>query len=107
MNRRTDRRAKRYDVRLQVSKLNGRTARETFVLDVSSLGARLETDAPLAPRNLAEFTVLLPGQDKETTFSGRVVWVRPLIQAAGRFQMGVHFISPQWDIDRLGREGKL
>jgi hypothetical protein len=107
MRKRVARRVKRYPVRLPVRKLNGQPAGDTFVVDLSSLGARLETDTPLAPRNLVVFTILLPQLSVETRLSGQVVWMRPLTQQPGRFQMGLQFFAPNWDIDRLAREGKL
>ena len=107
MRKRIERRVKRYPVRLRVRELNGRPTRDTYVVDLSSLGARLETDTPLAPRNLLEFTVFLPDHDVETRLSGQVMWMRPLTQQPGRFQMGLQFFGPNWDIDRLARDGKL
>jgi hypothetical protein len=107
MKTRTDRRAKRHPVRLPVRELNGQPARDAFVVDISSLGARLETDRPLNPRNSVEFSVVLPGSELETRFSGQVVWLRPLLDLPGRFQMGLQFFRPNWEIDRLGRNGKL
>ncbi|MDI6853785.1 MAG: PilZ domain-containing protein [Deltaproteobacteria bacterium] len=107
MKRRIERRVKRYPVRLPVKELNGRPADGTFVVDLSSLGARLETDTPLAPRNLVEFTVILPDHEIETRLYGRVIWLRPLLHFPGRFNLGLCFFGPNWDIDRLARTGKL
>jgi hypothetical protein len=107
MKKRIERRVKRYPVRLPVRELNGQPAHDTYVVDLSSLGARLETASPLAPRNLVEFTVILPEDNTETRLSGQVVWMRPLLHLPGRFQMGLQFFGPQWDIDRLARAGKL
>jgi PilZ domain len=107
VKKRIERRVQRYPVRLPVSELNGRPARDTFVVDLSSLGARLETDTPLAPRNTVELTVLLPDHNVATRLSGQVVWMRPLTDIPGRFQMGLQFFGPNWDIDLLARTGKL
>ena len=107
MKKRFHRRAKRYSVSLQVVKLNGQETRNTFVVDISSLGARLETDMPLAPRNLVEISVLFPEHTVETRLSGKVMWMRPLIEKPGRFQMGLQFFSPQWDVDRLAEVQKV
>ncbi len=107
MKKRIERRVKRYPVRLQVRELNGQPAHETYVVDLSSLGARLETASPLAPRKLVEFTVILPDHEIETHLSGQVKWLRPLLHFPGRFEIGLQFFGPQWDIDRLARVGKL
>lgn len=101
------RRVKRYPVRLPVMELNGQPAADTLVVDVSSLGARLESATPLAPRNVADFVVTLPGHNDPLKLSGTVVWMRPLVHAPGRFQMGVQFFVPSWEIDRLARQGLL
>jgi hypothetical protein len=97
----------RYPARLDVKKINGRPAAGVLVVDLSAMGARLESAEPLAPRNAVDFTLHLPGADADTTLSGMVVWLRPLLDRPGRFQMGVQFYQPVWDLDRLGREGKF
>ncbi len=107
MKRRNERRVKRYPVRLPVRELNGKPVNGTYVVDLSSLGARLETGTPLAPRNLVEFTVILPDHEIETRLCGQVIWMRPLLHFPGRFNLGLYFFGPNWDIDRLARTGKL
>lgn len=107
MKKRVERRVKRFGVRLTVRLINGQPVRDTYVVDLSSLGARLETDKPLAPRNPVEFTVILPDQQGETRLSGQVMWMRPLLHFPGRFHLGVQFFGPNWEIDRLARNGKL
>ncbi|MBW1992170.1 MAG: PilZ domain-containing protein [Deltaproteobacteria bacterium] len=106
ITRRVNRRAQRFGVRLPVKELNGRPARDIYVVDLSSLGARLETDSPLAPRNAVEFTVVLPHREAATRFSGQIVWARPLLHLPGRFHLGIRFFAPNWELDRLAREGK-
>ncbi|MEJ5328564.1 MAG: PilZ domain-containing protein [Desulfobaccales bacterium] len=101
------RRAKRYPVRLPVMELNGRPVSDTLLVDVSSLGARLESTTPLAPRNVAEFVVTLPGHNGPMKLSGTVVWMRPLLHAPGRFHLGLQFFAPCWEIDRLAQKGLL
>lgn len=105
--KRIPRRVQRFPVRLQVQELNGRPVSDTWVVDVSSLGARLETVMPLSPRNPVTVAVVLPGQAAPVRLSGQVVWLRPLVQMPGRFQLGVRFFGPNWEIDRLARAGKL
>ena len=107
MRKRIERRVKRYPVRLRVRELNGRPVNDVYVVDLSSLGARLETSSPLSPRNSLDCTVVLPDHDAEVRLSGQVVWMRPLTQQPGRFHLGVQFFGPNWDIDRLARDGKL
>ncbi len=101
------RRVKRYPVRLPVLELNGQPVADTLVVDVSSLGARLESTTPLAPRNPVEFVVPLPGYADPVKLSGTVVWMRPLVHAPGRFHLGVQFFAPCWQIEKLAQEGLL
>jgi hypothetical protein len=107
MKQRVARRAQRYPTHLAVKKINGQPVADTFVVDLSAMGARLESSIPMSPRNLVEFDLLLPGADTETRFTGAVIWMKPMMSAPGRFQMGLKFFTSYWDIDMLGRTGKL
>jgi hypothetical protein len=105
--KRIDRRVRRFAVRLPVQELNGRPEPDAWVVDLSSLGACLETATPLAPRLPLRVSVVLPGQASPTVLSGQVVWQRPLTHRPGRFHLGLRFFRPNWEIDRLARTGKL
>ncbi len=107
MKKRIERRVKRYPVCLPIAELNGQPAQEARVVDLSSLGARLETKMPLAPRNTVDFTVRLPGQPGPARLSGQVRWLRPLLDRPGWFQIGVQFFTPQWDLERLAQRWPL
>ncbi len=102
--KRIARRVKRLSVKLAVREINGQPVTETFILDISSLGARLETSTPLAPRCPVRILASLPGINQEMELSGQVMWMRPRLEAPGRFQMGLRFYVPQWDLDRLLKE---
>ena len=84
MKQRIPRRAQRYAVKLEVKTLNGQPLSETSLLDVSSLGARIESNLGLAPMRQVEFTVSFPGADTETKLAGTVVWMRRVLGAPGR-----------------------
>ena len=107
MKQRVQRRSQRYAVHLEIKQINGQPVSDTYLLDISSLGARLESSVGLAPMKQMEFTFFLPGADAETRLVGTVVWMRPVLGAPGRFQMGLKFFSTFWLIDQLGRSGKL
>ncbi|MBI4643291.1 MAG: PilZ domain-containing protein [Deltaproteobacteria bacterium] len=107
MKQRVTRRAQRYSVRLEVKEINGQPVADTFLVDLSALGAKLESSLPLSPRNQVEFSFLLPVTDTITKVAGVVVWLKPVMSAPGRYQMGLQFFNPYWDIDQLGRSGKL
>jgi len=107
MKQRVTRRAQRFPVHLEVKKINGQPVADTFLLDLSALGARLESPMPLAPRNQVEISFFLPATDQETLVAGAVVWMKPMVTAPGRYQMGLQFFNTNWQIDQLGRSGKL
>lgn len=101
--RRIPRRAQRYQVRWSVTRINDHTQTEAWVVDISCLGARLETPAALAPGLPVKFTVLLPEGPKELTLHGRVVWMRPLLVTPPRFVQGLQFYQPHWDLEPVAR----
>ena len=102
--RRVPRRAQRYPVRWAVTEINGKPARDAWVVDVSCMGARLETTFPLSPSLPVTITVSLPDEVSETKLTGRVVWMRPNLPSMGRFHQGVQFYGINWDLDRLGKK---
>jgi len=107
MKKHLQRRVKRHPVRLPVAELNGQPVQDTLVVDISSLGARLETTTPLAPRNPVEFVIAPPGGHGPLKLAGMVVWMRPRLDQPGRFQMGVQFYSPQWELESLVAQSGL
>ena len=107
MKKRVDRKVQRFPVRLSVHELNGRTAPDSFLVDISSLGAQLETPQFMALNHPVEFVVRFPWGDKETRLTGMVRWIKPLIGMPGRFRLGMRFHKPFWELDLLARQGKM
>jgi hypothetical protein len=107
MKRRLGRKVQRIPVRLSLHELNGQPAPDSFLVDISSLGAQVESPLFLSSRTPMEFVVRFPWGEKETRLSGQVVWVKPLIGRPGRFRLGMRFFSSFWDLDLLARQGKL
>ena len=101
--RRVPRRAQRYAVHWAVTEINGKPARDTWVVDVSCMGARLETTAALGPNMPVKFTITLPDGETQLTVNGRVVWMRPIFSSRGRFQQGIQFYGINWDLERLAK----
>ena len=101
--RRVPRRAQRYPVRWAVSEINGKPARDAWMVDVSCMGARLDTTAALGPNLPVKFTIVLPDGATEIVVNGRVVWMRPVFTARGRFHQGVQFYGINWELDRLAK----
>jgi hypothetical protein len=104
---RVSRRAQRFSVRLEVKEFNGKPGAGIFIVDLSALGAKVESPTPLAPRNQVEMSFSLPGGHGEVRAVGTVAWVRPIMTQSGRYLLGVKFFNSFWDIDQLGRSGKL
>jgi hypothetical protein len=99
---RVPRRAQRYPVRWPITSLNGQPVQDTWVVDVSTLGARLETTRGMGIRCPVKFTVRLPdGQPRE--IAGQVVWMRPIFTTPGRFHQGIQFYGPQWDLEGMAK----
>jgi len=87
------RRTPRSPVALEVTRINGRAAASSRLLDISELGAKLETALALAPGDHLEFHyVSQAGQ--EAARGGRVVWVLPLTATPGLCRLGVEFYQP-------------
>jgi hypothetical protein len=101
--RRVPRRAPRYAVHWAVTEINGKPAKDAWLVDVSSLGARLETSSALGPNLPVKMTIAVPDGESKLEINGRVVWMRPVFTARGRFHQGVQFYGPNWDIDRLAK----
>ena len=93
MEKKVTRRAKRYPVHLEVKELNGQPVADTYLLDISTLGARLESPTLLALGDQVEFSFYLPDADSETRLAGVVVWVQPAAGKPSHYHMGVEFSS--------------
>jgi len=95
----------RYPVEWEVKTFNGQPVAETFLFDLSATGAKIEGLTPLAPRNHLEFTYVKPGDGRERSHTGVIIWMRPLTHKPGRFQMGVKFYDCDWSLDQELRQG--
>ena len=105
--KRVERKVQRFPVRLSLHEVNGRPAPDSYLVDISSLGAQLEISQFMALNAPLAFVVRFPWGEKETHLSGKVRWIKPLIGKSGRFRLGLHFFSPFWELDLLARQGKL
>jgi Flp pilus assembly CpaE family ATPase len=91
MKQRVTRRAQRHPVHLEVKELNGQQVAGTFIVDISTLGARLESSTPLNLKDQVEFSFHQPNEDTLTRVTGVIVWVQPAAGKTDRYQMGVQF----------------
>jgi hypothetical protein len=101
--RRVPRRAQCYQVSWAVTEINGKPVRDSWMVDVSCMGARLDTAAALSPNMPVQFTVVLPDGETELEVNGRVVWMRPVFATRGRFHQRIQFSGINWDLDRLAK----
>ena len=107
MKRRVDRKVQRFPVRLSLQELNGQPAPDSYLVDISSLGAPVESPIFTGLNTSLEFVVRFPGWEQETRLVGLVKWIKPLIGKPGLYRMGMRFFAPCWELDRLARQGKL
>ena len=106
LRRRVPRRVQRYPVRWAVLEINDQPASDSWLVDISSLGARLETTFALGPKLPVRFTVLLPDGETKLELAGQIVWMRPIFMREGCFHQGLKFYSTNWELDRLGRNSQ-
>jgi hypothetical protein len=105
--KRVDRKVLRFPVRLSLHEINSRPAPDSYLVDISSLGAQLETPQFVSLNTPVEFVVRFPWSEKETCLAGLVKWIKPLIGKPGRFRLGLRFHQAFWELDLLARAGKL
>jgi hypothetical protein len=94
------RRVSRADVRFQVTAINGEPAPGVFILDISPLGAKMESPPLAIPAMSLELQFLVRGEGQETRAIGEVVWLvgsEPL----GLNLMGISFLKPYWEFFRF------
>jgi PilZ domain len=101
--RRVPRRAQHYQVAWAVTEINGKPARDSWMVDVSCMGARLDTSCALSPNMPVKFTVVLPDGETELVVNGRVIWMRPVFASRGRYHQRIQFQGINWDLDRLAK----
>jgi hypothetical protein len=97
----TPRRVPRHAVNWQVSAINGQDLPDSFLVDISVLGARVETSAPFFPRSTVELSIMAPGAETEMRVRARVAWVLATPNKLSRYQMGVYFLRPNWELEKL------
>ena len=107
MRKPVERKVKRFPVRLALIEINGQSAPDSYLVDISSLGAQVETPLFAAFGAPLDLVVRFPWNEKETHLLGLLKWIKPLIGKPGRFRLGLRFHNPFWELDMLARQGKL
>ena len=94
------RRVPRSSVRFQVTAINGQPSPDAIILDVSPLGAKMESPPLDIPAMSLELTFLVPGESLETRAKGEVVWLVGS-KLFGLNLMGISFLKPYWEFFRF------
>ncbi len=107
LKRRTERQVQRYPLRLSLHELNGQPAPDSYLVDISSLGAQLESSQVVRPFTPVDFVVRFPWMENQTRLAGQIRWVKALEEQPGRCRFGLRFFQAFWELDTLARQGKL
>jgi len=94
------RRVPRSYVNFQVTAINGKPEPDAFILNISPLGAQMESPPLAIPAMSLELKLLVPGESMETRAIGEVVW----LVGSGLFGlnlMGISFLKPYWEFFRF------
>lgn len=91
------RRNKRISVFLAVKVVDQKPLGDTYLLDISESGARIETLTRYASGDAIEFSFVLPDLRREISRKGQVIWVEPHPDKLQRSLVGLEF-SAHWEI---------
>ncbi len=92
--------SQRISVFLEVKEIDRQPLDDTYVLNFSETGAKVETPIEYAPGEEIELIFYLP--DKVTAISrkGQVVWITPHDTKPGNFLVGLAF-ADEWELGRF------
>jgi hypothetical protein len=83
---------------LGVGKINGQPCPDTYLLNLSSVGAQLETGYSLAVGDAVDFDLSLAAEATEElgafVFAGQVMWVKESQPELKRYRIGLSFFTP-------------
>ncbi len=91
------RREQRILCALGVGEINGRSCPDTYLIDISSIGAQLETGHSLEIGEPVEFNLSPPAEtpeEKAYRFAGQVVWKKESEPDLNRYRIGLSFFVP-------------
>jgi len=107
LKKKVERQVQRFPIWLALHELNGQPAPDSYLVDISSLGAQLESPLSVRVNAAVEFVVYFPWTDKATRLAGQVKWIRLVESKPERFRFGLRFFQAFWELDTLARQGKL
>lgn len=92
------RREERIRCILGVGEINGKSCPNTFLTDISSIGAQLETGVSLEIGDAVEVglspSVEAPAEEGRYRLTARVAWVRASEPDPRRYRIGLRFFAP-------------
>ena len=91
------RRSQRISVFLEIKEIDRRPLDDTYLLNFSESGAKIETPIKYAPGDLIDFSFVLPDKITEISRRGQVVWVSPHETRPGNYLVGLIF-SDAWEL---------
>jgi hypothetical protein len=77
---------------LEIREINRQPGDGSYILDHTSLGAKLESSLTFTPGDGVEFSYQQPGDGQVIQRWGQVIWVLPAPEKPGRFLLGVEFL---------------
>lgn len=93
------RRAKRIPVNLRVKEINHKPMGNSYLLDISDTGAKIDIPINYAAGDPMEFSFFLPFAAREIHRKGQVVWVLPHPSEPERSLIGLDFSTP-WELGK-------
>ena len=93
------RRTKRIAVFLEIKEIDHKPVGDTYLLNISENGAKIETPTQYASGDQVEFSFILPDMAKEIHRRGQVIWVLPDPAKPGQSLIGIEFTTP-WELGR-------
>jgi Tfp pilus assembly protein PilZ len=92
--------AQRISVFLEIKEIDHKPQDDTFLLNFSETGAKIETLIQYTPGDHLEFIFYLPDKVTAIHRKGDVVWVTPHETKPGRFVVGLE-LADEWELGRL------
>lgn len=99
-NGQTKRLAKRHKTTIELITLNENHVQHASINDFSASGARIEIPFPIPVMGQLLLGVRLPESTEIIKIGGRVVWVKSIPKAQGRYQVGVQFYNIDWRLNK-------
>jgi hypothetical protein len=89
-NRRTERRS----LSLEIEEISGYPEGKSFIIDYSSLGAKLETNFPMKDKEMVRISFRSKNGEDLLILPGQVSWIKQISTEPQRYQVGIRFNNP-------------